>query len=177
MTDATRCGHFFRFIGLADEAQTYIMQTFLWPLSVSHVTPDVASCGSVIGIPTWAHVRLTKVSFGVWRLAVRYQMFQEMYCPHLRGIWQSTRRHVPDYNNRHSFCRKNLKSRINVVSFTSFSRFVSGRCCLTTSCCRTFSVRYVYTASSLVQAFQVTLEIPKCCGHTLSFPSTLPTVG
>jgi hypothetical protein len=86
----------FRFSELTDDVQTYIFQTLLWPLSVPHVTPDMASCGiGVIDIPTEAHVSLTKVSFGLWHPFVRYRNFEAVYCTHLLGISQSTRRHVP----------------------------------------------------------------------------------
>ena len=76
-----------------------------------------------------------------------------------------------------SYFRKTLKSPINAIwLITSFFLFVSGMCFSATESCRMFSVRYVHTASSLVHTFQVTLEIPKWCGHSLSFPFALPTV-
>jgi hypothetical protein len=56
----------FHFSGLTDDVQTYVFHTLLWPLSVPHVTPDMASCGvGLTDIPTQSHVRLAKVSFGL----------------------------------------------------------------------------------------------------------------
>jgi len=82
--------------GFTDDVQTYVIQTFLWLLSLPHVTPHMASCGvGVIDVPTRAHVRLAKVSFGLWRPVVRYRNFEATYCPYLLGISQSTRHHVP----------------------------------------------------------------------------------
>ena len=56
----------FRFSRLTNDVQTYVFQMYLWPLSVPHVTPDMATCGvGVIDIPAHAHVRLAKASFGL----------------------------------------------------------------------------------------------------------------
>jgi hypothetical protein len=38
----------FRFSGLTDDVQNYVIQTFLWPLSVPHVIPDMGSCGVLL---------------------------------------------------------------------------------------------------------------------------------